>query len=168
LAAALFLLGFVPPTTLRRLWRRREEDELHQAALGLLAATTSQDIADVLLPHLRAVVAARGVALVHGGQLLGATGVSPGEAAAAVHTAPADALTSPLDNGAIHVWTDRFTPFFGDEELDLLERIGLLADLALDRAALLVSEARHVGSSSSPTPSSSPSSTAPPTTSRAP
>ena len=140
LAAGLFLLGFAPPPTLRRLWRQPEENELHAAALGLMAAPTRQDVAQVLLPHLRAVVAARGVALVYGGQLLGSTGVSEDEAAAAVRSAPSDAITSPLDNGAIHVWTDRFTPFFGDDELALFERIGLLADLALDRTSLLVSE----------------------------
>jgi signal transduction histidine kinase len=140
LTAALFLLGFAPPPALRRLWRQPEENELHSAALGLMAATTSQDVAQVLLPHLRAVVAARGVALVHDGKLLGSMGVSEDEAVAAVRSAPPDALTSPLDNGAIHVWTDRFTPFFGDEELALFERIGLLADLALDRTSLLVSE----------------------------
>ena len=140
LAAALFLLGFAPPPALRRLWRQPEENELHSAALGLMAAATSQDIAGALLPHLRAVVAARGVALVHDGRLLGSTGVSEDEAAAAVLAAPSNALTSPLANGAIHVWTDRFTPFFGDDELALFERIGLLADLALDRSSLLVSE----------------------------
>jgi signal transduction histidine kinase len=140
LAAALFLLGFAPPPALRRLWRQPEENELHSAALGLMAATTTEDIAAALLPHLRAVVAARGVALVHDGQLLGSTGVGEDEAAASVAATPPDALTSPLANGAIHVWTDRFTPFFGEDELALFERIGLLADLALDRSALLVSE----------------------------
>lgn len=139
-SALLFLLGFAPPSALRRLWRRPEEDQLHAAALGLMTATDEREVAAVLIPHLRAVVAARGVALMRGGRMLGSEGLSADEAAEALRPSPADALTSPLSDGAIHVWTDGFTPFFGDDELALFKRVGLLADLALDRASLLASE----------------------------
>lgn len=139
-AAALFVVGFMPPPALRRLWRQREEDELHAAALRLFAVTDAHEVAEVLTPHLRSVVAARGVALVHDGRLLGSEGITDEEADAAVHAEPEGAITSSLSNGRIVVWVDRYTPFFGEEELALFERVGLLADLALERAALLVSE----------------------------
>jgi signal transduction histidine kinase len=139
-AALLFLLGFLPPPFLRRLWRAPEEDELHAAALGLMAAADEETVAATLIPHLRTVVAARGVALVRDGELLGAEGLTPREESLAVLAQPPGALTSPLRDGAIHVWIDSFTPFFGDDELALFERVGVLADLALDRASLLATE----------------------------
>ncbi len=139
-AAATFLLGFAPPSGLRRLWRQSEEEALHAAALGLMTTTTEDEVATALIPHLRKVVAARGVALVHRGRLLGAEGVTAREAAAAVHYDESGALQCRLSEGAIHVWTDTYTPFFGDDEVSLFERVGLLADLALDRAGLLASE----------------------------
>lgn len=139
-SAGLFLLGFAPPGPLRRLWRHPEEQELHGAALGLMAATSPAEVAEVLLPHLKRVVGARGVAMVHDGTVLGADGVAAEEQRTLTEGQSTAELRTELADGALHLWVDPYTPFFGTEELDLLERMGLLADLAIDRATLLVSE----------------------------
>jgi signal transduction histidine kinase len=139
-SAVLLLVGFMPPPALRRLWRYPEEEALHLAALGLMETTSEEEVADVLVPHLRRVVAAGGVALVHGGRVLKADGVHQDDLRRALAGEADDVRTAPLSQGAIHVWTDRYTPFVGEEEASLLDRLGLLADLALDRSALLASE----------------------------
>jgi signal transduction histidine kinase len=151
-AAGLFLVGFAPPGPLRRLWRHPEEQELHAAAVNLMAARTEQDVAAVLLPRIRRVVGARGVALVRDGEVLGTDGLHAEELGRvpqgvggstpqrAGDDPAATTLSSELGHGTLHLWLDPYTPFFGEEELDLLDRLGLLADLALDRAALLASE----------------------------
>ncbi len=155
-AAGLLLLGTVPPPWLRSLWRQPEEAALHRAALGLMAATTPREVAGVLVPHLRAVVAARGIAVVHRARVLAEdgradaahalrvaagspTGVAPAET---VDWDGADVrvVRQPMTDGAIVVWTDATTPFVGDDERRLLTRTALLADLALQRAELLASE----------------------------
>jgi signal transduction histidine kinase len=151
-AAGLFLVGFAPPGPVRRLWRHPEEQELHTAAVHLMSARTEQEVATVLLPHIRRVVGARSAALVRDHQVLGTDGDDealarsphdgPGSPPRAEpdDATPAPSLTRELDNGALLLWLDPYTPFFGEEELELLDRLGLLADLALDRAALLASE----------------------------
>lgn len=156
-AATLLVLGAVPPRWLRASWRQPEEVALHGAALGLMAATTPDEVAAVLVPHLRAVVAARGVAVVHRSRLLaqdgradaayalrtaaGSPGVAPPETVEA-GAAGVRVVRQPLTDGAIVVWTDALTPFVGDDERRLLTRTALLADLALQRAELLASERR--------------------------
>ena len=57
-AAPLMLIGFAPPRTLRMLWRRREEAELREAAHSLMEATTTQEVARILLPHARMLLGA--------------------------------------------------------------------------------------------------------------
>jgi signal transduction histidine kinase len=139
-SAGLFLVGFAPPPVLRRLWRHPEEQELHAAAVNLMTTRTERDVAEVLLPHLRRVVGARGLALVRDREILGSDGLRAEELRALTDGGPGAPLTSELGNGTLHLWLDPFTSFFGEEELELLDRLGLLADLALDRAALLASE----------------------------
>jgi signal transduction histidine kinase len=140
-AAGLFLIGFAPPGPLRRLWRYPEEQELHSAAVSLMTTTSETQVARVLLPHLRRLVGARAVAMVQGGEVLGSDGLGDTELAALRQGDAGASLTSSLSGGTLHLWTDLYTPFFGEEELDLLERLGLLADLALDRARLLGEQA---------------------------
>jgi signal transduction histidine kinase len=139
-SAALFLVGFAPPGLLRRLWRYPEEQELHAAAVNLMATRTEAEVAGVLLPHLRRVVGAHAVALSRDGDVLGSDGLGPREHAEMEGQQAPTSLTSQMSNGTLHLWLNPYIPFFGAEELDLLERLGLLADLALDRAALLESE----------------------------
>jgi signal transduction histidine kinase len=139
---ALFLIGFAPPRWLRRTWRHTEEQALQTAAVGLMLATTPDEVGQVVVPHLRALVGARGVAVLHRGSVVGTDGVVPADAvgAAVMPNLPEGVMSASLSNGEILAWLDRYTPFFGEEEEQLLERIGLLIDLALHRTELLSSE----------------------------
>lgn len=138
----VFLAGFAPPRWLRRIWRHTEEQALQSAAVGLMAATSPEEVGEVVVPHMRALVGARAVAVVDRGRVVGADGLTAGEVAALERSGgrPSDATSTQLSDGEILTWLDRYTPFFGEEEVQLLDRIGLLIDLALHRTALLVSE----------------------------
>jgi signal transduction histidine kinase len=139
-AAGLFVVAFVTPPFLRRLWRQEEERRLHHAAVGLMATTGVPEVAAVLVPHLGGVVSGRAVALVHQGELVDSRGLREDEERAVRGGEEAGARRVELSDGALLVWTDRYAPFFGEDEQELLERAGLLADLALHRAGLLASE----------------------------
>lgn len=140
-SALSFLIGFAPPPALKAAWRQPEEHRLHQASVQLMAASTPQEVADLLLPHVRDVVAARGAAVVHDGEVIADIGIDEQERAAA--RAGTDAATSyDMTTGALYVWTNSYTPFFGEDELELLARLAVLTDLALARTSLLASERR--------------------------
>jgi signal transduction histidine kinase len=131
-SALLFFLALVTPAFLRTLWRRPEQERLREAVAGLMGAGTRAEIADALLPHVTALVGARGSALVgRGGETIGTHGV-------------AGAATPPsrieLPSGELVVWTSPLTPFFGREEIDLLGSLGVLLALALERAGTLERE----------------------------
>ena len=136
-SAWVFIVGFAPPAILRTAWRQPEEQDLHRAALRLLAATTRDEVTTTLLPHLAGVVGASGVEIrdERGGRV-GSWGVpvAPVEDPATVRL--------PLRAGEVRVATSSYTPFFGVEEHQLLRRLGVLADLALDRVEL-VEQLRH-------------------------
>lgn len=133
-AAGAFLLGIAPPRPVRTLWRQPEEDRIGQASLELLQAETAREVATVVAPLMQHVVAADRVVLRHRGRSLADTG--PDREA----TAGQEPIVVEMSDGAVQVWPSRYTPFFGSDELDVLERIGRLADLALARTTLLDSE----------------------------
>lgn len=139
LAAGLFLVGFAPPAPLRTYWRQAEERSLHDASVRLMAATTPSEVATLLVPHLQAVLAARAVALVHQGEVLAAAGLDE-RGAGSFEMGDGTATTHALSNGSLHVWPNPYTPFFADEQFDVLERIAVLVDLALARTGLLSRE----------------------------
>lgn len=127
-STVLFGFAFLPPPLLRASWRAAEEDELYRAALRLMATTSDREVADVLLPHVTRVVGGHGATLESiEGVRLGTHGEDRG----------GEPLDVTLTRTRLRVWVSPYTPFFGDEEAKLLLRLGLLADLALDRAALL-------------------------------
>lgn len=134
LAASLFLLGLAPLSALRTLWRQPEEQRLQEAALSLMAADSTGEVGRVLVPHMRQVVAARGVVLEHRGQVLAASGDTTTDGHGD------EAIDIDLAEGRVRVWPSRYTPFFGADELKVLDRLALLADLALARTTLLASE----------------------------
>lgn len=135
-SAGLFLLGFAPPPQLRLIWRQPEEREFHDASSRLMGATRPQEVADLLVPHLRTVIAARAAAMVHAGEVV-ASSEATEEDLVGVTGGHAGSSEFPLSNGTIHVWVNAYTPFFGEEEYALLGRLAVLADLALDRTALM-------------------------------
>ncbi|HVL50046.1 MAG TPA: GAF domain-containing protein, partial [Actinomycetota bacterium] len=148
--APLFLLGFAPPRLVRLAWRRREELALRAAELELMQALDPQRIADILLPSMCALVGGEGAELrdVTGGVV--GSHVSPGARPAGTprgvtaggEPSQGTALTVPLRSGEIVVYASPFTPFFGSEEAQILQSLGVLADLALARAGLFQAEQR--------------------------
>jgi signal transduction histidine kinase len=139
-SAALFLLGFAPPSALKGYWRQREQLLLNQASMYLMAARTPQEVADLLVPHIRDVIAARGVAVFHDGVVISAAGTNEDDLDTLRTGGPTSSVVLPLAHGAVHVWTNAYTPFFGQQEQQLMARLALLADLALDRTLLFSRE----------------------------
>lgn len=133
-AAGAFILGIAPPQSVRTIWRQPEEDRLGQASLDLLGAESARDVANIVAPLMQHVVAAERVVLRHRGRSLADTGPDHGTAA---DRAP---ILIDLAEGGVQIWPSRYTPFFGADDLDVLDRIGRLTDLALARTTLLASE----------------------------
>ncbi|HVE94541.1 MAG TPA: ATP-binding protein [Acidimicrobiales bacterium] len=132
ISGPLFLLGAAPPSIVLALWRRPEELALYEAEAALMAATSTDEVAQGLLPHVARTIGARGATLTaHNGTELAAYGdMSP-----AGDTASAPVLME-LRSATLSVATDSFTPFFGREEVGLLTRLSSLTDVALRRAEL--------------------------------
>ncbi len=131
-AAMAFLLGIDPPTALRTLWRQAEYERLQEAVRSLMTlATTRREIAERVLAPAAAVVGARGAELYDAsGEVLFALGETsgPGEVR----------ITQP--DATLVAWTSAYAPFFGEEELRLLETITSLTGIALDRVRLFEQE----------------------------
>lgn len=140
-SGCLLFLGFAPPARLRQMWRRTEEERVRRAAASLVAATTVEQVTESLLPRVNKILGGRGAALLDdGGRVIGSHGVTPEEAEGAPlehgRTGRSDRVALRLEKGALIVWTDRYTPFFGREELELMRDLGSLAFLAAERCRL--------------------------------
>jgi signal transduction histidine kinase len=145
-SALAFLLGLTPPALLRVVWRRPEQRRLQEAMTDLMRATSEDDVARRVLPPMAAIVGATAVVLEDGaGRTLeahGATAEQLDELAAGAE--PADPhvhrFALPMPFGRLTVWTSSYAPYFGGEELRLLETLGSVTGLALDRARLFAQE----------------------------
>lgn len=153
IAAFLFFLGFSPPAWLRVLWRRQEESQLREVEAGLMSATTVTEVADALLPRIAQVCGSRGSLLLDSaGAQIAAFNVSDadtgqvtdavlaGASPIRVVSVGSDVLAIPLRRGWLAVQLSPYTPLFGDEEVRLLEALGLFVDLALERVTLFERE----------------------------
>lgn len=129
-----FLLGFAPPGALRTIWRRPEQTRMQLAIGELMTAESEEDVALRVLPPMARMVGARGIALeTEGGRRLGEYGWVDGPA-------NGDLTRQEFPFGTLIVRTSAFAPFFGDEERKLLQALGALTGLALDRARLFAQE----------------------------
>jgi signal transduction histidine kinase len=136
LCALGFLLGLAPPTVLRLLWRRPEQERLQRAVAALMEATTEETVADQVLPPMARIVGARAVSLEGAdGRQIGVFGSPPGDGE---HEQARFSLAIP--GGSLTVWTSPYAPYFGREERRLLESLGALTGLALDRSRLFSQE----------------------------
>ena len=139
-AAILFFLGLAPPRALRTAWRRREGVALRAAVSDLMRATTAEQVAERLVPHAASLVGARAAAMYDAsGAPLGLHGDVP-EASA---DGPGSHRTS-LGSGSLVVWTSPYTPFFGRDELQELDALASLAQLALERCELIEREREFI------------------------
>ena len=142
-----FFLGFAPPALLRMAWRRREQEALRVATESLVSATTQREVTDSLLPHVTSILGARAATLIApNGTIIGSHGQVPEnpEALSAVTSSQeqveANLMRLEFDFGSLVIWASPYTPFFGQEEVELLRSLGVLTGLALDRTKLFRSE----------------------------
>ncbi|HUR76884.1 MAG TPA: response regulator [Acidimicrobiales bacterium] len=127
----LFLIGLSPPRWLRNVWRHPEALAM-QAAMGELFRSESQaQVAAVLLPPAVRILGARGGALVsEAGVVLAEYGLSD-----PTHDGPGVQRVE-LSLGTLVIWTSRYAPFFGEDEVELIEALGAFADIVMHRCAL--------------------------------
>jgi signal transduction histidine kinase len=140
-----FLIAFVPPAVMRIWWRAPEQRRLQEAIASLLAfAESQQEVASRVLEPAAAIVGAHAIAIRNAeGVVVGAWNV-PADlwdglqrgAAPIASTSEGDLVDLEVPGGSLVVWTSRYAPFFGDEELRLLNTLGALIGLALDRVTL--------------------------------
>jgi signal transduction histidine kinase len=131
-AAIAFLLAIEPPAMLRTQWRQQEYEQLQGAVRNLMTlATTRREIAERVVAPAAAVVGARGAQLLDAeGTVLYAVGESGGAGEVRVEQ----------PNATLVAWTSPYAPFFGEEEIRLLETITSLTGIALDRVRLFEQE----------------------------
>lgn len=153
LSLGLFALAFLPPASLRVLWRQSDLAVLAGAERGLMTALTRDDVADTIVPVLGAVFGGGGAALYDEGRVpLRVTGLAEGQAEELAHVlerdgsgpqvrqATEEVLTAQLGRGWLLVQAGRLAPVFGDDEAVLLGRVATLVDLALQRVVLFEAE----------------------------
>jgi signal transduction histidine kinase len=138
ISAVGFLLAFTPPGIVRLLWRRPEQERLQTAVRDLVTLAISQEeIAERVLEPMADIVGARAVRLSNAeGRVVGIHGTPP----AGRERSEAQIFELPIPAGTLTVWTSPYAPFFGNEELRLLETLGGLTGIALDRVRLFQQE----------------------------
>jgi signal transduction histidine kinase len=144
-----FFLGFTPPQILRVLWRAPEQARLQDAMAGLLSfAETQEEVAARVLEPAAAIVGASAIAIRNAeGRIVAAwnvpaytwEGLERGSLPAS-QMRTGDVVDLEVPGGSMVVWTSPYAPFFGDEELRLLNTLGALTGLALDRVRLYQAE----------------------------
>ena len=134
-AALAFLLAFVPPAIVRLLWRRPEQERLQNAMRDLVTLATSQEeIAQRVLGPMAEIVGANAVSLSNEeGDLVGSYG-TPAE------SNPAQVFEFALPSARLTVHASPYAPFFGNEELRVLETLASFTGIALDRVRLFQQE----------------------------
>jgi signal transduction histidine kinase len=139
-AVVAFYLGLAPPALVRLWWRTPEQARVQDALETLLAfASTPQEIVERVLEPAASLVGARALAILDAdGSVIGAW--DAGESSDADEFL--ERIDIDLPHGSLVVSTSPYAPYFGEEELNLLHTLGVLASLALDRARLF--EAEHL------------------------
>jgi hypothetical protein len=144
-SAVAFFFGFTPPEPMRAVWRRSALEELRRAVSGLLSSTTEEEVTRSLLPRMSAIVGARAIALVNDdGKLIDSSGTTvemlgeiPDLLASSPDEMALDRSVMRFPFGSLVLWTSPYTPYFGAEDLELLNSIGTLAHMALERTHAL-------------------------------
>jgi signal transduction histidine kinase len=142
IAAIFFFAGLAPPAFLRLSWRQPELEELRRATVGLMQATSRDEVATNMLPPVTRIVGATaGCLLDRQGLVIGSYQTTPTQLAGLEEGSWSDEAEQPLrlsfPFGEMVVWTGPATPYFGSDEIELLRSLGALAELSLSRAAML-------------------------------
>jgi signal transduction histidine kinase len=144
-----FLLAFAPPALLRIWWRAPEQRRLQEAMVGLMSfAETQEQVAARVAGPAAAIVGANALAIRNAeGTVVGAWNVPDELWPALEHgtkpiasTEEGELVDLEVPGGSVVVWTSKYAPFFGEEELRLLNTLGALVGLALDRVRLYQAE----------------------------
>ena len=144
-AAALFFIGFAPPGGLRHAWRQPDERRLRRAEARLMTATTPEEVANTIVPHVSELLGGHGASLLNSeGEPLAAQGFTADElrglAQVNDENLDRDRLVLPLESGCLVLQASVYAPFFGEEERELLRSLGTFVDLALSRIELFDQE----------------------------
>ena len=128
-----FLLGLSPPAAMRNYWRAPAQRELEQAIRQLMTlATTREEAASRVLPSTVAIVGAHAAQVLDTeGNVVGTEGTPPTGQSPLRIDAPGATLL---------VWTSPYAPFFGEDELRLLNTLAALIGITLDRVRLFEQE----------------------------
>ena len=147
LSALAFLLGLSPPALLRMAWRRPEQERLQQAVADLMGATSEEEVSERVLQPMASMVGAQAIALCDGDDTVIGSYAAPPEDRAPLargeHCPPSgepSVLRLSFSGGSLAIWTSPYAPFFGDEELRLLEALAGLTGLALEHSRLFARE----------------------------
>jgi signal transduction histidine kinase len=148
LSGVSFLLGIAPPQIVRASWRTPEQYRLQEAIRGLMTlATTRTEIADRVLGPAASLVGAGAAAIKDSdGHVLASRGLSPENEARLRAGEPlaelgdAEVVTIDAAGAKLVVCTTRYAPFFGDDELRVLQTVAALTGIALDRVRLFEQE----------------------------
>ena len=133
-SSVMFILGILPPAALKVAWRRREEEAFRDAIRDVVSSADVGGMARTLLPHVAAIVGARRVALLDDeGQAVAE--FSAFEGGDEMRAAAQD-MTLFVPGGRLVVTASPYTPFFGGDEVRLVEFLGTLMNLAYERARL--------------------------------
>lgn len=147
---AAFFLAFALPGFLRTLWRTGEEAALATAQAGLIAARTAQEVGQIVTPRVARLLGGSAAVLADSkGEAVTVEGMGTLDVAAVtawsnspersrqpiVRLSP-NLIVAPMLSGCLAVRMSPFIPFFGPEELLLLQRVSQYADLALQRLVL--------------------------------
>jgi signal transduction histidine kinase len=135
-SALTFLLGFVPPGVVRVIWRRPEQERVREAIGELMSATTPEEVAANVLPSMMSLVGASGISLLDAEDKVVA---SHGDRPLALKEGP-NVLRLNIPGGSLIVLAGPYAPFFGSDEIELLQSLGALTGLALDRSRLFIAE----------------------------
>lgn len=135
-----FLVGLAPPPMLRLAWRRPENARVQAAIASLMGAASEEQVAEQVAEPMARIVGARGIALLDpDGGVIGAYGASDEMLDRSAKDGD-EIVEIPAAFGKLVVWTSPYAPYFGGEELRLLQTLGALTGLALDRARLYARE----------------------------
>jgi signal transduction histidine kinase/CheY-like chemotaxis protein len=135
-ALVAFAVGFAPPPFVRLAWRKPEQDRLRRATEELVRARTVSEVTATLLPHVARIVGGSGAEISdeHGDVVARVGSLPDGDGDRGRDARVVLPLSPPF--GALSVATGPLTPFFGREELGLLQGIAVLADLSLTRCVV--------------------------------
>jgi len=128
-----FLLALDPPQLVRVQWRQVEQERLQEAIRSLMTlATTRKEIAQRVLGPSADLVGAKAAAVLDADGKVLAEQSEPASGDQPVRVEQPGAT--------LLMWTSPYAPFFGEDEIRVLDTVAALLGIALDRVRLFEQE----------------------------